>query len=341
MQNQDEITLKSRQSKIELLRIFAMFLIIAHHMMFYCVKSIPTLPINKAIYSFFSVGGKVGVNVYVMISAFFFVNKSFSIKKIINIFLQTTFYSLLAFSLYFIVSKSQFSFEYFLHSLFPVFYGEYSFVTYYCFIVLISPLLNIIIHNINQKTYTTILAIGIFLCCIMPEFMNINFFSSTPLIFCLLYFIGAYVRIYSFEIKLIVMNYLLFFGVIASMLIVNISHYSWYNSNSLLNLFLSVILIKIFLKFKIQSKSINFIASLSFGVFLIHENGYIRPRLWEIFEIHNIGQNYFFIFIVISISLLVYVLCSIIELVRKYLIFTSISKFCLKLRQKILSGKIE
>ena len=62
-----------RQSNIELLRIFAILIIIAHHLARHSGFSFPgnALTINRLWIQFIWVGGKLGVNIFVLISGWF------------------------------------------------------------------------------------------------------------------------------------------------------------------------------------------------------------------------------------------------------------------------------
>lgn len=65
-----------RQSNFELLRIFAMFLIVLHH---FCVHGVFSLwnaanaaihPFNTYTCEFLSIGGKIGVDVFIFITGY-------------------------------------------------------------------------------------------------------------------------------------------------------------------------------------------------------------------------------------------------------------------------------
>ena len=67
-----------RQSNIELLRIITMFFIVAHHFAVHSGFDFPvnTISINRLWIQFIQIGGKIGVDIFVLIS--------FVFKKIIN-----------------------------------------------------------------------------------------------------------------------------------------------------------------------------------------------------------------------------------------------------------------
>lgn len=83
-----------RSSNLELLRILAIIMIIAHHYSVHGGWDIPNeLSYNRIIVQFLSLGGKLGVNCFVLITGYFMINSKFNIKKFAKIVGQVFFYS--------------------------------------------------------------------------------------------------------------------------------------------------------------------------------------------------------------------------------------------------------
>lgn len=78
---------KTRDSNIELLRIFSMILIVAHHFSLHGVlKEFPENPLaNQSVTSFLAqviqLGGKAGVTLFIIISGYFMVQSNMKVKK--------------------------------------------------------------------------------------------------------------------------------------------------------------------------------------------------------------------------------------------------------------------
>ena len=87
---------KERFSNIELLRIFAMLLIIAFHYAFKGGFVYESLSVNKMIINVLTMFGELGVNLFVLISGYFMINGTFRWKKVISICLQVYFYNWLS-----------------------------------------------------------------------------------------------------------------------------------------------------------------------------------------------------------------------------------------------------
>lgn len=75
-----------RSSNLELLRILAIIMIIAHHYSVHGGWDIPNeLSYNRIIVQFLSLGGKLGVNCFVLITGYFMINSKFNINKFAKI----------------------------------------------------------------------------------------------------------------------------------------------------------------------------------------------------------------------------------------------------------------
>ena len=97
-------------------------------------------------------------------------------------------------------------------------------------------------------------------------------------------------------------------------------------------IFLFLIFLNIDMKY---SKVINIISSATFGVLLIHDNEYVREFLWiEVFKNASmIGSEYFIMYEIIVV-LSVYIICTVIEIIRVKLIERPLFDIVLKKIQK-------
>jgi len=100
----------------------------------------------------------------------------------------------------------------------------------------------------------------------------------------------------------------------------------------------------------IQSTAINIIASATFGVYLIHENTYVRPFLWEKILKNSLFYNKPTLILHALYSIAItYIICTIIELLRKYivernllpLVYKAYDKLVTKIKQTKLYKKWE
>lgn len=79
----DENKKKIRMSNFELLRILCMFLIVAHHFSVHSTFSNDISVVNLCLVRALRIGGKLAVNVYVLISGYFMISSKFKLKKLL------------------------------------------------------------------------------------------------------------------------------------------------------------------------------------------------------------------------------------------------------------------
>lgn len=125
-----EKKIKIRESNFELLRIIAMILIVLHHF-YYNNITIDYVHItrNEMISQIISAGGKIGVNLFVLISGYFLINSKFNIKKLIKLFGETWFYSVAIALIAILGLKIQIGIKELLQVIFPITYNQYWFIT--------------------------------------------------------------------------------------------------------------------------------------------------------------------------------------------------------------------
>lgn len=141
----------NRKSNIELLRILAMIMIIAHH---YCLyggwNKISGLSLNNAILDFLIIGGKVGVAIFILIAGYFGIKSEFNFKKLLKLILQVVFYTVI-FGLINILINGWIGLKGFIKMCFPTTFSVYWFMTAYCILYLVSPYINKLFNNLKKK----------------------------------------------------------------------------------------------------------------------------------------------------------------------------------------------
>ncbi len=206
--------MKERSSNIELLRIFAMLIIIAGHSashgIFHYGEASAFVSwsggtgIAKAFSCLLIPGGAIGVGIFFMITGYFQIQKDrYSLKKLL---LECLFYGILTSVIYFVLyftkegwlsglSPSDFFRYYFLKNLFnPLSGGAWWFVTSYLLVMILSPVLNSFLRKLSA---------GGFIICITSFLIiwyGISYFTNGVYIQLergiLFYILGAYVRLY-------------------------------------------------------------------------------------------------------------------------------------------------
>lgn len=336
----------NRKSNIELLRILAMIMIIAHH---YCLygewNKTPGLSLNNAILDFLIIGGKIGVAIFILIAGYFGIKSEFNFKKLLKLILQVVFYTVI-FGLINILINGWIGLKGFIKMCLPITFSVYWFMTAYCILYLVSPYINKLFNNLKKKEVEKLLIImGILSCGIVITLLHVNRGINNLFVFVFLYILGAYISTYykekKFKYSLVVaiISYLLIF---ATQLIFEVKFTNYMDHfislYSLPTIMCSVMLVLHFKDINIQSTAINIIASATFGVYLIHENTYVRPFLWEKILKNSLFYNKpILILHALGSIAITYIICTIIELLRKYIIERNLLPLVYKAYDKLVT----
>lgn len=233
--------------------------------------------------------------------------------------------------------------------LLPVSNKRYWFFTCYIIFYVLTPLLNKIVVAIDRRTHLGIILGGSVILSILPDiwkFMDIMSVGQgySFLWFCYLYFVASYIRcngvskrkreVLSFFLLAVIGSayYLLrayFEKVFYHMETISFS----LGYNSVFVVALSILLFLYFADLKIEKmnceKIILSLASATFGVYLIHDNYYMRAILWDTLHPYTFQNSWILIPYWIFCVCLIYVVCSLIELLRQYIFrMFGISKMC-------------
>ena len=343
--------LSNRNSSIELLRIVSMIMIVFHHFarhgefQFWNYE----LSVPKLWYNFIIMGGKIGVNIFVLISGFFLINnnkKLFNFQRIKKTWDQVFFYSVsfeVFFVLLYLIFRGRLDLSNLMSSFFPITTSQWWFASTYFVLYLIHPFLNKLLLTLDKKTYKNILMVVAFCWCIIPTITKSGYESNSLLWFVFIYSLSGYFRLYGLNPKfknyhyavtaLLVSALTYFSSIVISFLGSRMTGFKlestyFYNTQSLPVLMISVCIFMAFITTNIKnSKFINMVASATFGVYLIHENHFWRNILWQtLFKNSSYQNSTMIIPVSIFAVLLVYILCTIIELIRQYFVDKTFAK---------------
>lgn len=331
-----------RNSSIELLRIISMVMIMFHHFAYHgnFEWNYNEITIPHLWYNFILMGGKVGVNIFVLISGFFLIENTerlFQPKKLLKFWGQVVFYSITTYFLSIVLQINNFDIKQIIKICFPITYPGWWFASTYFMLYLIHPFLNKLLHNLNKNVYQYLILLLVLCWSIIPTLTTQLFESNSLLWFITLYAIAGYAKIYGFNERLKSKHYFfLFFIVLVCSYLVSVSFLvlgtkrnelavhaiDFFGMERFPILLMSFFLFMTFAKLKIKfNKWINVIASATFGVYLIHDSSYIRYYIWwNIFKINQYQESLFLIPYSILVVFIIYVLCTGIEMVRKVLL---------------------
>ena len=357
---------KIRNSNHELMRIISMFLIVLGHVILKGAVLKTTNPNLKTFYTIVILALIVHVNSYLLLTGYYQSKSSFKQQKVWSILNANWFYRVIIVSIFLgfnliNVTKIQLLKDI---SYLP---RDYWFITCYVMLYLLSPFLNKLIKSLNHKEYKYLIILSTILFCFLPTFTNEEVFSNNgyTLYNCIyFYFIGAYLRIYpvdkcfifkknskslyrliliSIFILCILFNFLLsnyskeiigynsFFEYIAKIIDNSFIHY-----NNPLIVIQSISYFLFFTSLNFKSKLINSYSKLMLGIYMIHEQHYLREELYKwLGIIDGPRDTYKFILYVFAMALFIFITCSIIEWIRQILFkFIYNRKLATKLREK-------
>ena len=328
-----------RQSNFELLRIISMIMIVFHHFAvhggFNWKSSAITIP--HLWYNLIVMGGKIGVNIFVLISGYFLIvshSEIFNFKKILKFCGQVFFYSVSIFVIFSLFYGCNYGIKAAIKAFFPVTFSSWWFASTYFVLYLIHPFLNLFLNALSKKMYQTLLVMLVIIWSVIPTFTTSSFQSNNLWWFVTLYAIAGYVRLYGFNqqfstkeyfvlwVIFSVLTYLssVVFTILGTKWNVFASHATYfYGMQKVSVLLVSLTLFMGFATLKMNyHKHINTLASATFGVYLIHDSGLVRTFLWiEVFKNFQYQNSLFIILYSIIVVMLVYITCTVIDLIRQ------------------------
>ena len=340
-----------RKMNFELLRIIAMLMIIALH---YWGKSgfidaaTPSTPGYFLAWSIRSVC-YCAVNCYVLITGYFMIGTSFKPSKLIRLWLQVFEYTIVFYFIACFMGISSFSLLGLGKCFFPITTEAYWFVTKYLLLYAISPFLNKYIESCDKKTLSNTCIVLLTVFSIIPTFLCFCDFTNIEngyslIWFVTLYFVAAYIRLYG--IKLIDCKWKCLAGLAINVIIlfsVKIGLYYLtekvlgkadftnllFRYNTVFVFGAAISLFGFFRNVSINNTKmkciIGCLSPATLGVYLIHLNPSIKDWFWK--EIINPMKynNCFMLFVhFIFIVITVYVISTLIELIRLFLLENSL-----------------
>lgn len=341
-----------RKSNIELLRILSMMFIVFHHFFYNNITFdyMDALTINQfggeILYSL----GKIGVNIFIIITGYFLINSKFKIKKAITIWFEVIFYSWIILIVYTAINGMEsIEIKDILRSIFPVTYNHYWFITVYIIIYFLSDYINLLLKSISRKQYILLLSLLLIIWCVLPSILMIwdkfiPSYSYTEIGFSnldwlvLMYMIGAFIRIHPIKIfennkkiKIVLIIFSLL-GILSIYILnkLNINPTYFISPiNQIIPLIISICLFLIFKNLHINTNSvINKISSCTLGIYLIHTNILLRNFIWiDILKVNEYtDSNKLIIYSIYSVGIVFFV-CMIIDLIRQWIFDKYICKF--------------
>ena len=351
---------KIRESNFELMRIIAMLFIVLYHFLISSGGDLinHTSGMTQIILELISILIIVHVNSFVLITGYFQCEKKASWKKVLSLVAMAWFYKIVIGAIFYIFADTKFSLTNIILLISPLEFENNWFLTVYISLVLLSPYINIMLDKLTQQEHRKLCLLLLIMFSIIPTITNQHTFSNygfSIIHFVFIYILGAYLKKYPINQNIHFKNYssrkkimiffltFIFCGVFNFLLyefsknIININNndlivymsdsiiVNMYNYQNPILIIQSLSFFLIFENIKIKNKFINLIASNIFAVYLITENPYIKEWMYSFLGYDAIFSSPNIIIKTIIYSVTVFVICIVIELLRK-LLFRIISK---------------
>lgn len=344
--------IKERNSNFELMRIISMLFIILYHIIIHGqVVELCTNDFLRTLFKIIEIATLVHVNSFILLTGYFQSTCRFKQSKVWKIINASLFYRIIiviVLTTMGIITLDKLSI---FKNFFPLEIYHNWFIKYYIILYCMSPLLNASINHMNRKTFKRTIIVLFFLFCLFPTLTGCQTFENngyTLYHFIYLYLIGAYLRKFSvfkssvlkdksvcrqrFILTIIIalcigINFIIYKFALNYVgnnnfireLCSSISLFHLYYNNPLV-LLQSVCYFLLFSTFNIKSKLINIISSLTIGIYLIHDNTYIRTNIYTWLGINTTPvTSIVFLVRYLLITFIIFISCAIIEYIRQKL----------------------
>ena len=302
-----------RKSNFELLRIIAMLMIVAFHLVYHGVQSYAwsagTMG-NRLFQQFLMPGGATGVALFFMLTGYFLAGKQRT--SVLKVCLQVIFYGLALSALFLImmIIHKLFGVGYFFpfslttkitlflrHMFVSVSAGNWWFVSAYVLLALAAPRINQFLAKLNKAGFVRLLTVTWFFWYSCQLVFGGVYVSLGRAFF--FYILGAYCRIFGHSeqekpqvrhIALFAFGWLLFIASALWSISVEMTGILQIVATFLVNGLQNCVsvplcawsLFAIFARMSVPpSRRINTIAATTFGVYLLHDSGITRQLIWN------------------------------------------------------------
>lgn len=139
----------------------------------------------------------VHVNSFVLISGYFQYDKKIKFSKVKKLIGMELFYSIVIILIFYILGKEKFIFLDFIRIISPFEFQNQWFLITYIALYLLSPYINLLIKNLDQKQHKEIIVQLAIMYSVIPYITNQATFSNTGfslIHFIILYIIGSYLK---------------------------------------------------------------------------------------------------------------------------------------------------
>lgn len=365
MENKAQV-LNSRNYNIDLLKIFAMFLVVVLHItgMGGVIEGSTSLATEISQKVLNAIAGCC-INLFSLCTGYLLCTKTMKAKRLFSLWFDVFFYSVVCFVLGFVISgdKSLIGIPS-LGFLFPICFSKYWYMSVYFALYLFSPFFNKLIGSLDKKQFSWMLIFALSAFSVISTVAGEDTFliggvsvGQSFVWITTMYFLGAYIRKYGLSIKRGILFAAAALSIICNVIFTYIpeQYRSYgdkkfsledYSSFTVLIASAAIFVLILGAKIKVKPKAGKVIAafsSASLAVYLIHTHEVIFYK-WIVENFSWVGKYSapVSVLVVIGISLAVTIVCSVIGMVQKKVFcLIGINKLCEKLDSKLGNLKIK
>ncbi len=331
--------MKKRNSSFELLRLLCIVMIIVYHYAThggYKKLDVDNLTNGRIFLQEMRMFGKACCSIFALITGYHMINSTVKYRKLISLYLMLYFYNFCGFLVMYSLGLLEITpgDDTLRHALIPTTWGSWYMVVYLMFSLLI-PFVNPLLKSLSRQRYLTLLAVLMVMWSVLPTLTKgPDYIGALDFMF-IMYSCGAFIRLHKRE-KISGVVLFLAFTISTMVLILSVLWYDLrglmledkeiirdavrlHSYNSIASVVWAISLFLLFEQMYFHSKGINFLARLVPGIYLIHDNRFLRPLIWQTWwpnaEYTQTPWSHMPQKVVI-----VFLVCMLIELLRYYLL---------------------
>ncbi|MBE6804409.1 MAG: acyltransferase [Ruminococcaceae bacterium] len=347
-----------RNYGIDFLRILSMLFVLLLHILKQggILSALDKLSLGYNLAWFLEVCAYCAVNCYALISGFIGYGSKHKYSNIINLYIQTAFYALLATGVFYVISPDEIGEKAFIKAILPFGFNLYWYFTAYFCMFFFIPFMNKVLETCDKKQLTGLVVFSIMFFSVFPLIFEKDIFFTnngySVIWISILYMIGGYIRKYEIykkisNLKCVVLYFAGVFITFGQKVIVeyvklklsgetvNEGAFIKYTSPTMVLCAISLLCLFAKVNFKDGMKKVTAIFSpFAFSVYLIHTAPFVWSKVMKNRFVMFADFNPFGMVVAVLVTAVsIFLLCSFIDFIR-----TQLFKL---LKIKELSIKIE
>ncbi|MDR3189813.1 MAG: acyltransferase [Lactobacillaceae bacterium] len=324
----------NRDSRFELLRMLAMVLIITHHLLLYSPQAHSLMQssvlINRYLEIYFSIPGKAGVALFVMLSGYYLAKFNWRFSKLTNLWKPVIVYSLVFTGLQFATHGLPVNWQNILAGFFPILTNKWWFITSFAGLLIVSQPLRQAFEQITRLQRLLWFS-GINLCISILIYGQLIPANGELLKLVGIALMGWSIHDYTDVFLRYATRTLMLCGIILAGLVswciispnfIKGTHLGWpFQPTPVVSMTSSVFAILLFIICIVgikpfQNTFINKVGGMTLAVYLIHDSDFMREHMWKLLPTKLLYNSPWFVGYVIVLAFCIFVVCTLIELFR-------------------------